>query len=296
MSTAGKSYGTVMALFCCALTALPCPWAASQGDAANSLPDGLFPARIEGNIDKAKFREPSGIVFHAARGTLFVVGDEGDIEEISTSGEVIGQAHVSDADFEGVTCDPSTGRLYIVVEGANEVLELSPSDFGVLRTFVIPRTFNGETVMAAGGQGLEAIAFVPDSSHPEGGTFFVTNQGFADSDPADASALVEVRLPLKTGAEVQADAEILRYMPMKVYDLAGLDYDARRGLLIAVSDAANACFELSRDGRVLRTYALPGRDQEGIAFDNQGYAYIAQDSGGILKCKMTHQTAAARKD
>ena len=31
----------------------------------------IFPYDYKGNIDKVKFNEPSGLVFHPARGTIF---------------------------------------------------------------------------------------------------------------------------------------------------------------------------------------------------------------------------------
>jgi uncharacterized protein YjiK len=42
-------------------------------------------------------------------------------------------------------------------------------------------------------------------------------------------------------------------------------------------------FELTGDGDILEAYTLPGDNQEGIAGDENGFLYIAQDSGGIIK-------------
>ena len=39
--------------------------------------DLIFPYYYKGNIDKVKFNEPSGLVFHPARETIFAVGDGG---------------------------------------------------------------------------------------------------------------------------------------------------------------------------------------------------------------------------
>lgn len=36
-------------------------------------------------------------------------------------------------------------------------------------------------------------------------------------------------------------------------------------------------------GRMGRCFAFPGDSQEGIDFDDDGFLYAAQDSGGILK-------------
>ena len=98
----------------------------------------VFPCEYVGNIDKTGFNEPSGAVFHAGRGTLFVVGDAGDIVELDPAGEVVKQAHIQDADFEGVTWDPASGLLYVAVEGQERILEVDAENFDMRRSFAIP--------------------------------------------------------------------------------------------------------------------------------------------------------------
>ena len=82
-------------------------------------PSIAFPYQYVGNIDKAGFNEPSGICWHSQRESLFVVGDEGDICEIKTDGTLIMQKRIRPGDFEGITHDPSSGLLYIAVEGTD---------------------------------------------------------------------------------------------------------------------------------------------------------------------------------
>ena len=247
--------------------------------------DVLFPYEWVGNIDKIKFREPSGIVYHPARRTLFVVSDEGELCEIHTDGRLVKHKRIRKGDFEGVTVDPATGRVYIAVEGEERILEIDPDTFDVLREFTIERTFKGRTVLKSGGQGIEAITFVPDPNHAEGGTFFAANQSFSLTDAAEPSALFEIGVPLRTASGPKAQAKILRMMPLPVIDLAGLHYDASRDRLYVVSDSHNAFLEVSRDGQLLAAYAFPGRAQEGITVDPDGFVYIAQDSGGIVKIR-----------
>ncbi len=38
------------------------------------------------------------------------------------------QKRICDADFEGITCDPATGLLYIAVEGEEKIIEMDPGD------------------------------------------------------------------------------------------------------------------------------------------------------------------------
>jgi uncharacterized protein YjiK len=244
-----------------------------------------FPFEPDGeNIDLADFPEPSGICFHGARGTLFVIGDEGAIQEMTTAGDVLHRGDLQREDLEGVTWAPSTRMLYVAVEGEEVIIEVHADTFAITRTFDIPRTFQGDTVLKKGKDGIESVTFVPNPHHPHGGTFFVTNQAKKDKDPEDDSVLLELFLSLKSAAPV---AEIKACHRMKPRDLAGLCYDAARDLLLIVSDKENRCLEVTRGGVVLHAYDLPGDDQEGIALDNEGALYIAQDSGGIMKYRPT---------
>ena len=262
------------------------------GCAATSLgtdPAALvFPYKWVGLIDRDRLNEPSGIVYHAARQTLFAIGDEGDIIEMSTDGtEVAHKTLRKGADLEAITCDPSTGLLYVAVEGEERVLEVDPQTLKVLREFAIDRTFGGNIRLRGGGEGIEGMCFVPDANHPEGGTFFVTNQAFSLKDPEDTSALLRVELPIRT-AEAGIDeltGRIVEYTAMHIIDMSALHYDNTTGHLFIACDADNVLMEVAVDGTILRTWAFPGNDQEGIAADAEGNLYIAQDSGGILKVK-----------
>jgi len=104
----------------------------------------LFDYEWVGDIDRIDFNEPSGVVYHSGRGTLFVVGDEGDLCEIKTDGAFVKQARLRSewpgSDFEGVTFDPGTGLVYVAVEGAEQILEVNPDTFEVLREFSIDRS------------------------------------------------------------------------------------------------------------------------------------------------------------
>lgn len=250
----------------------------------------LFHYEWVGDVDRIAFNEPSGIVYHAGRGTLFAVGDEGDICEFAADGSSTKQAHIRDADFEGVTVDPATGLLYVAIEGEERILEIEPESFAVLREFPIDRQFEGVELLKPGGQGVEGITFVPDPSHPEGGTFFLSNQGFEFFPAEDPSVIVEVVAPLRSSSDKEATARIVRALHIGVPDIAGFHYDAASGHMFIVSDGSNALFEITRDGEVLRGWAFPGDNQEGIAIDPQGFIYIAQDSGGILKLKWKRDT------
>jgi uncharacterized protein YjiK len=235
-----------------------------------------------GDIDQQEFREPSGICFHPIRKTLFVVSDEGEITEIETDGTPLFRMKIP-GDLEGVTVHPETGLLYLIKEGEDIILEFDPDKREVLRSFPLNRTYNGnpgfiEKQEDKFDNGIESIVFVENISHPEGGTFYIGNQW-------DPPCVMEVLIPIKTGGKKTAEAQILRVLPLNINDPAALFFDRKTGLLNVMSDADNILFEVSMEGKIVREYAFLGDEQEGIARDDEGYLYIAQDRGGILKVK-----------
>ena len=244
--------------------------------------NAVFPNKWIGDIDKIKFNEPSGICWHGKRGTLFLVGDEGDICEIKSDGTLVKQKHIRQADFEGITHDPSSGLLYVVEEEAESIIEIHPESFEVLREFSVPRQFEGKTLMQKGAEGFEAITFAPDADHKQGGIFYVANQAFTLSNEQDISAIFRVELPLR---DKTAKVKVIDYFEPGIIDLSGLYYDSSTGNLLVISDAANMILEYSSGFELLNYHAFPGDNQEGITVDPQGHIYIAQDTGGIIKLK-----------
>lgn len=269
----------------CLLTSLMAISAVTSLAVPCDIQDILFDYDWVGNVDKIRFRQPSGIVFHPKKETLFVVGDLGDICEIQTDGTLVKQKHLSDADYEGITCDPTTGLLYLAIEGEERIVEVNPDGFEILRSFIIPRTFKEKTVLKAGKQGIEGITFIPDENHPEGGTFYIVNQSFDPDDLEDPSAVYNIQLPLKSGIGKKLKAKITGYFTPDITGFSCIHYDGGSQRLYVVSNATNTFLEFTLTGELANFYAFPGENQEGIAIDKEGYMYIAQDTGGIVKIK-----------
>jgi uncharacterized protein YjiK len=235
-----------------------------------------------GTIDQQEFPEPSGICYHPARNTLFVVSDEGEVAEIEKDGTPVFRMKIP-GDLEGVTVNPETGLLYLVKEGDDVILEFDPERREVIRSFPLNRSYQGnpgyiEKRETRFDNGIESIAFVENKKHPEGGTFYIGNQW-------DPPCVMEVQVPLQSSQERTVEAHILRVLPLKLDDPSAMYYDPRTELLNVVSDADNILVEITLDGRIVKEYAFLGDNQEGITRDDEGYLYIAQDSDGILKVK-----------
>jgi uncharacterized protein YjiK len=250
--------------------------------AAESRPVGL-PYNWVGNITKSRIAEPSGITYHSARKSLFIADDSGSIYETRLDGTLVQSKALNELDIEGITVNPNTGLLYAAVEGDETIIELDPESLSIQREFSIARNFDGEQILKKGGMGIEAIAFVPDASHPEGGTFWIGNQSFSLKPKNEPSVVCEVVVPLRSGTERKAEGTIIHAYRMNFIDISGLAYDAQGDFLVLISDMSNLLVELKREGTILGQYLLPGDEQEGVVLDGLGYMYIAQESGEIIK-------------
>lgn len=246
--------------------------------------DILFPYQRLDNIDANDFNEPSGLVFHPLRGTLFVIGDEGDIAEIQLDGSLVKERKIEKKDFEGIACDPATGLLYVVEESQARIFEINPEDFSVVREFSIEPVFGNKTILAEEKNKVEAITFVPDATHTEGGTFYLANKNLESHD-AEESIIFDIEAPLKSSLNQNSTAKIISSFTLNVPDISDLYYNPNNDHLNIISDQTNTFFELTKEGQVLNSYALPGDNQEGFTVDNNGFLYLAQDSGGIIKFK-----------
>ena len=236
-----------------------------------------------GSITKGQIAEPSGITYHPVRRSLFIADDSGSIHEVNLHGTFIQTKGLNELDIEGITMDPRTGLLYAAVEDDEVIIELEPETLTIQRKFRILRDFKGELLLKKGGMGIEAIAFVPNAAHPEGGTFWVGNQSFSLKAKAEPSVVCEVVVPLRTETAAISEASIINAYKMNFIDISGLAYDPQDDVLILISDTTNLLVEMSREGTILSKYLLPGDEQEGVTLDGLGYMYIAQESGTIIK-------------
>jgi len=242
-----------------------------------------FPGKLIRNIDQSGVKEPSGIVYHPIRKTLFVVGDAGDIVEMKTDGTPVRRRAWKHGNFEGITCHPMTGRLYVAVERKETILEVDPDGLKITRTFPIERTFAGRTVLKPGKHGIEGITFIPGSKPPQTERFWLSFQSFYPRTDESPSAIFAVVLPSSAGPADEPPVKIDRYRPMTVTDLSDLCYNAARDRLYILSKTYRLILEMNRQGQIETAWELPGQDVEGLAIDPDGFWYFAQDLGGIMK-------------
>lgn len=244
-----------------------------------SHPYDPFPYATVDNFEKAKTGKLSGIVFYPPRKTLFAVSDNGRIIEIKTDGTFIQKKQIREkADFEGITYSPATGMLYVAIEGEEVILEVNPETLEAERDIPIDRMFEGDILLSPEGNGIEGITFVPAGDGAANGSFYLVNQSneLAGTDP---SIVFEVEI--NQGAN-EPKARIIRYFSVGVTDLSGIHYVPSSRCLLIISDTNNLLLEVGLTGQVLETYELPGKKQEGITTDEDGFLYIAQDTKEAL--------------
>jgi uncharacterized protein YjiK len=259
------------------LTRSPPPEETSEPDPSRNEHTPYSFAKAE----EIKIGKLSGIVFHPQRETFFGVSDKGHAIEFESDGILVKQERVrKGADFEGITYNPMTGLLYVAVEGDEVILEINPTNLQVVRDIPIDRVFDGSVLLDPKGDGVEGITFVPSSDNAMGGTFYLVNQSnnLGGNDP---SIVFEVEI---VDSETEPKAKIVRYFGLGFTDLSGIQYNPSSRQLLVISDDNDLLIEVAMSGQVSQVYPLPGERQEGIALDEDGFLYIAQDSEkGLLR-------------
>jgi len=220
--------------------------------------------------------EPSGVVYHAKRGSLFVVSDDGTIGEVSLDGKVRATRALG-GDLEGITYDPSSGNLYVVREGHEIIFEVDPNGFVIRRRFTIDRSFEGDPdFLERGGDGVEGLTFVPEPDHPEGGRFFAVNQ-------FDPPALVELAVPLRSSKERFEKARIVTAHRIASPPLSDVLWSPDLRAFLIPSALWRSVYVVDWAGTRRASVRIPGIMQEGIALLPDGSIVIAQDTGGLIK-------------
>ena len=219
--------------------------------------------------------EPSGMTWHPRLKKLVIVGDDGDTTTMNIDGSdaqnTFFRINVK-TDFEAVTiADPATDFVYIGTERPNTVIEYN------IVTKQYTRQFDLSSIMPnAGNEGIEAIAFVPDATDPEGGLFYVGYQ--------KTGSIYRIRLSIMSSPTDTQATFIDKFTPMpREKDLAGLTWDADNQRLLAIWDKPNILLAMTRDGKIIKRWnKVRGSNQEGIVLID-GDLYMAEDSGDLYK-------------
>lgn len=179
--------------------------------------------------------ELSGLCMNKDSTALWGVGDGGLLCKVSFTGSA-SRVLSFDLDAEGLTINPSTGDLYIAVEGDQMVCRVAAPDYQTVDTL-----FYIQEAILKGfeNNGLEGIAFYGDS------LLFVGSQ---------EDALVWT---CTLDGEIVSRVSLLDESP-QIEEVAGLYYDAtRKWLWVTDSDAFKIFIFSADDFDLVATYDIP---------------------------------------
>ena len=236
---------------------------ASVRDVVYEFPESVLPGTTLGNL--AEQYETSGLTWHDGLQKLFAVSDEGIVSMMNADGSDIVNWNVP-GDLEALTvADHSSTLIYIGVENPDSILEFDVTTGQVTRAFDLTNWMTG-----ADNQGLEALAFVPDATHPEGGFFYAGLQ----SD----GRIYQFTSPIVSSS---SSTEVTFVQSMAIEggspDLAGLAYDPSSELLLAMFDSSDQLNVIDQDGQLRSRWTVPGAGQEAVVFVD-GQFYVGDDS------------------
>ena len=223
--------------------------------------------------------EPSGAAWHQRLQLLFVIDDSGNLTSMDASG-AIQQTWPIGGDLEGVcVADPQSSLVYIAREHPDGIIEFDLSSGTAKRLFNLTGTLVGPN-----DRGLEALTFVRDPSHAEGGLFYAGLQ-------QDGRVYVfELPIASSTTATSSTLQSVLSPAP-GLDDISGLTWDAASDQLYACYDKHDIITALSQAGATISTWDLPSDKQEGLALRGC-QLFVAQDSGEVLRYESFPTSAA----
>lgn len=239
------------------------------GGALLSAKESTSTAGKKPTLYGSEVREPSGLAHHPGKNCLVVVGDEGDLAEISLEGETLTQKIVG-GDLEGIVADPTRKVFYAVEETAGELLVLDWEDYSLIDRLDLAPLIEKAGLSVKGKDGFEGIAL-----QPSGGNSTTTLWLGHQKKP---TALVPLDLE---GDPIRITARDGIVVPLA--EIAGMSFDPKTGDLWVLSDKDDLACRISEAGEVVEKRPIPGKNQEGLAILPDGSWWIADDSGGVFK-------------
>ncbi len=225
--------------------------------------------------------EPSGICYSSDSNTLFVACDNGFVYEISKNGDIINKKDFGDLknhDFEGISYDEISGFLFVAVEGSDNVLILDDK-LKRRRTINVNREdSSGRVILGKDKEnGLEGIAI------DQRGEIYLSNQSFNRLPASDASVIIQID-PLSEDIKEVIDPEYLNISGLSFYQDYLYMVSDTKNLLIKYDISNNMVISVTKVKKFdsnLKKAAI-----EGLAFDNDGNIYFADDKHGkVFKYK-----------
>lgn len=220
--------------------------------------------------------EPSGLSWDAYWNAFVAVSDEGQIALIQEDGTLLNSWDLgSSYDLEDVTVvDSTTALVYLMDENTSYIEEFDTNTGTLTGKFWDCSAY---IVEDGYGWGAEGLTWVPDgysalAAGTSGGHFYVGWQEDGNVYVFDADLATS------------GTATYIETINMDINtDVSGLFWNTDTQLLYALYDNADILEELTADGVLVASYALPtGHDQEGVTLVPQSSSVatisIAEDT------------------
>lgn len=211
----------------------------------------------------AKIPEASGISYCSNSDTLIVANDEGTYYEIDKEGKILHQTRLGNYDLEGVVCEEDA----FIFALENQGMLMVDRKTGAKKEISVDDMYHGKKLsLFSKKAGIEGIAKVDNIIY------------LAKQSKKKKESFIAV-------VELSPDASrVVDVIEHHIADTAGLTY--HEGYLYMVSDKEDLLIKYDLQKREsVKKVKLGEGAWEGIAFDNKGFVYLADDNGRVLKYK-----------
>lgn len=222
-----------------------------------------MPVMGASEVYEVDVEEISGLCLDADKSALISCGDQGLVKRISFEGET-SQILVYPADMEGLTLHPTTGDLYLAIEGRQEVARLAAPAYDTYETvFKVQEAIDGNYRNG----GLEAVEYFKDDM------LFVGSQTEANLWQYKVDGTLVSKISLSDFAT----------------EIAGLCYEPEADLLWVTDSNQAKIFLCTTEGVLLETYDVPFIENlESICVDRErGCVWVASDEDSPKLYKLT---------
>ena len=215
--------------------------------------DRRLPVMGDHSVCEVNIEELSGLCLNQDGSALLACGDDGNVKVVSFSGEV-SDLWSYDSDMEGITLDPSTGDIYLAIEGRQEVHRLAaPGHDAQTVAFAVQEAVEDDYK----NNGLEAVEYYKD------GILFTGSQ-------QDANLW-----------QYTVDGKMLSKVSLSSFasEIAGMCYEPEADLLWVTDSRKAKIFLCRTDGTLLATYDIPFiENAESICVDRKkGCVWVGSD-------------------
>jgi uncharacterized protein YjiK len=221
-------------------------------------------------------REPSGVVYDAKLGHLFVVGDEGVLVELDKTPAVVRVLKVK-GNLEDLAVHTPTGKLVLLSEQKSELIYYDPVAAARKARWQLDTAAllgpEGAGVDLDSRNGFEGLGFKEDAGRPGGGVFYLARQksphlviGIAFDPEKSPSGPLAPQVVSRWDIG-RAELRSATYAP----ELQRLLVLSRKGLTL-----------VTLDGAAQKAIDVPGEQPEGVCLDDDGTMWIADDPGHAL--------------